>query len=65
MDRKGNLLIARHGKGTVAMVSPTGKVIREIETLGKKPSNVAISADGKTVYVTEMEKGRLVLFRLE
>jgi len=65
MDRKGNLLISRHGKGTVAMVSPTGKVIREIDTLGKKPSNVAISADGKTVYVTEMEKGRLVRFRLE
>jgi gluconolactonase len=65
MDRKGNLLISRHGKGTVAMVSPTGKVIREIDTLGKKPSNVAISTDGKTVYVTEMEKGRLVRFRLE
>jgi len=65
MDRKGNLLISRHGKGTVAMVSPAGKVIREIDTLGKKPSNVAISADGKTVYVTEMEKGRLVRFRLE
>lgn len=65
MDRKGNLLISRHGKGTVAMVSPTGKVIREIDTLGKKPSNVAISADGKTVYVTEMEKGRLVRFRVE
>jgi len=65
MDRKGNLLISRHGKGTVAMVSPAGKVIREIDTLGKKPSNVAISADGKTVFVTEMEKGRLVRFRLE
>ncbi len=65
MDRKGNLLISRHGKGTVAMVSPAGKVIREIDTLGKKPSNVAISADGKTVYVTEMEKGRLVRFLLE
>lgn len=65
MDRKGNLLISRHGKGTVAMVSAAGKVIREIDTLGKKPSNVAISADGKTVFVTEMEKGRLVRFRLE
>ncbi len=65
MDRKGNLLISRHGKGTVAMVSAAGKVIREIDVLGMKPSNVAISADGKTVFVTEMEKGRLVRFRLE
>ena len=65
MDRKGNLMISRHGKGTVAMVSAAGKVIREIDVLGTKPSNVAISADGKTVFVTEMEKGRLVRFRLE
>jgi len=65
VDRKGNLFISRHGKGTVAMVSPEGKVIREIDTLGKKPSNVAFGGkDGKTVYVTEMEKGRLVQFRV-
>lgn len=65
VDRRGNLFISRHGKGTVAMVSPEGKVIREIATLGAKPSNVAFGGkDGKTVYVTEMEKGRLVQFRV-
>jgi gluconolactonase len=65
MDRRGNLLISRHGKGTVAMVSPKGKMIREIAVLGSKPSNVALSADGRTVYVTEMEKGRLVRFTID
>jgi gluconolactonase len=65
VDRKGNLFISRHGKGTVAMVSPAGKVLREIDTLGAKPSNVAFGGvDGKTIYVTEMEKGRLVKFRV-
>jgi gluconolactonase len=64
VDRRGNLFISRHGKGTVAMVSPEGKLIREIDTLGAKPSNVAFSPDQRTVYVTEMEKGRLVRFRV-
>jgi gluconolactonase len=65
VDRQGNLFISRHGKGTVAMVSPAGKVLREIDTLGAKPSNVAFGGvDGKTIYVTEMEKGRLVKFRV-
>jgi sugar lactone lactonase YvrE len=66
VDRKGNLYISRHGKGTVAVVSPAGKVVREVATLGSKPSNVAFGGvDGKTLYVTEMEKGRLVRFRTE
>ena len=65
MDRRGNLLISRHGKGTVAMVSAAGKLLREIDVLGTKPSNVALGGrDGRTVYVTEMEKGRLVRFRI-
>jgi sugar lactone lactonase YvrE len=66
VDRKGNLYISRHGKGTVAVVSPAGKVVREVATLGSKPSNVAFGGvDGKTLYVTEMEKGRLVRFRTD
>ena len=47
-------------------MSPAGKVVREVATLGSKPSNVAFGGvDGKTLYVTEMEKGRLVRFRTE
>ena len=63
-DVKGNLYITRHGKGTVAIVSPRGKLLREVDVLGKSPTNITFGGpDGKTCYVTEVEKGRLVQFR--
>ena len=65
-DVDGNLYITRHGKGTVAIVSPAGKLIREVDVLGKSPTNLCFGgADGRTCYVTEAEKGRLVQFRTE
>ena len=65
-DADGNLYISRYGKGTVAVLSPTGKLIREIDVLGKQPSNLCFGgADGRTVYVTEVEKQRLVQFRVD
>ena len=66
VDVDGNLYITRHGKGVVAKVSPEGKVLREIPVLGAKPSNICFGGpDGRTAYVTEMEQGRLVQFRVE
>lgn len=63
-DVKGNLYITRHGKGTVAVVSPQGVVLQEINVLGKHPTNLCFCGpDGRTVYVTEAEQGRLVQFR--
>jgi sugar lactone lactonase YvrE len=65
-DIEGNLYITRYGKGVVAVMSPQGEVIREIDVLGKKPSNLCFGgADGRTVYVTEVEHQRLVKFRVE
>jgi sugar lactone lactonase YvrE len=65
-DVDGNLYITRHGKGTVVILSPTGEVLQEIETLGKRPSNICFGGpDGRTAYVTEMEHGRLIKFRTE
>jgi len=65
-DVEGNLYITRHGKGTVAKVSPQGKTLREIDILGKLPSNICFGgADGRTAYVTEMEHRRLVEFRVD
>lgn len=65
-DVDGNLYITRHGKGTVAVVSPEGKVIREIGVLGRNPTNLCFGGpDGRTVYVTEVEHGRLVQFRVD
>jgi len=65
-DTDGNLYITRYGKGTVAVVSPQGKVLREIDVLGKAPSNLCFGGpDGRTVYVTEVQHRRLVQFRVD
>ncbi|MBI3822556.1 MAG: SMP-30/gluconolactonase/LRE family protein [Planctomycetes bacterium] len=65
-DVAGNLYITRYGKGTVAVLSPKGEIIREIDVLGKQPSNLCFGGpDGKTVYVTEVTKQRLVSFRVD
>jgi sugar lactone lactonase YvrE len=65
-DIDGNLYITRPGKGTVAVVSPDGKVLRDIDVLGSKPTNLCFGGpDGRTCYVTEAEQGRLVQFRTE
>jgi sugar lactone lactonase YvrE len=65
-DVDGNLYITRHGKGTVVVLSPEGKILREIDVLGKYPSNLCFGGpDGKTVYVTEVEHTRLVQFRVD
>jgi sugar lactone lactonase YvrE len=65
-DSKGNLYIARFGKGTVVMISPEGKVIREIPLVGKRPTNVAFGGkDGRTMYVTLQDQGNLESFLVD
>jgi len=65
-DVDGNLYAARWGKGTVVKVYPLGKLLREIDVLGAKPTNVCFGGpDGRTCYVTEVEHGRLVQFRVD
>lgn len=65
-DIKGNLYITRHGKGTVAILSPTGDLIKEVKLKGKKPSNITFGGiDGKTCYVTLQDRGCLEQFRTE
>ena len=34
-DIKGNIYVTRHGKGTVVVLSPEGKIINEIQLKGK------------------------------
>jgi sugar lactone lactonase YvrE len=66
VDVDGNLYITRHGKGTVVKLSPAGAVLKEIDVLGSKPSNLCFGGpDGRTVYVTEVEHTRLVKFRVD
>ena len=65
-DAKGNLYVTRYGKGTVAILSPEGKILKEIDVLGARPSNLCFGGpDGRTVYVTEVEHTRIVQFRVE
>jgi sugar lactone lactonase YvrE len=65
-DVDGNLYVTRYGKGTVAVVSPSGNVLREIGVLGAAPSNLCFGGpDGRTVHVTEVTKQRLVQFRVD
>lgn len=65
-DVDGNLYITRHGKGTVAKLSPAGKLIREISTIGKLPSNIAFGGkDGRTAYITLQDKGNMESFRVD
>jgi gluconolactonase len=63
-DKEGNLYITRHGKGTVAVVSPEGNLFREVQLTGKKPSNITFGGpDGKTCFVTLQDRGCLEAFR--
>ena len=65
-DADGNLYITRYGKGTVVKLSPTGEVLKEIDVLGKQPSNICFGGpDGRTAYVTEVEHKRVVTFRVD
>lgn len=62
-DVHGNLYIARHGKGEVAVLSPEGKVIQTITTIGKKVSNICFGGkNGKTCYITLQDRGCLEKF---
>jgi gluconolactonase len=65
-DADGNLYIARFGKGTVAKVAPTGKVVQEIQLVGKRPTNICFGGkDGRTAYVTLQDQGNLETFRVD
>ena len=41
-DEKGNLFVARWGKGVIAIVSPEGKLLREVQLKGKQCSNLGL-----------------------
>lgn len=65
-DSDGNIYQARFGKGTVAKVSPQGKILQEIVLKGKRPTNVCFGGkDGRTLYVTLQDEGNLETFRVD
>lgn len=65
-DNKGNLYVTRYGKGTIAILSPDGKPLREVQLKGKRCSNLVFGGkDGKTVFVTMQDRKGLEKFRSE
>ncbi|NOS91631.1 MAG: SMP-30/gluconolactonase/LRE family protein [Cyclobacteriaceae bacterium] len=65
-DKMGNLYATRYGKGTVVVISPEGKIIREIKLQGQNCSNLVFGgSDGKTVFVTMQDRKGIEMFRNE
>ncbi|MBB3803069.1 sugar lactone lactonase YvrE [Xanthomonas arboricola] len=63
-DADGNLYIARYDAGQIAVVSPTGRLLRTVALKGRKASNVAFGgSDGKQVFVTLQDRGAVETFR--
>lgn len=65
-DKQGNLYVARHGKGVIAILSPDSKLIREVEMKGKLTSNITFGGpDGKTCFVTLQDRKCVEMFESE
>lgn len=66
VDVEGNLYIARYGKGVIAIVSPQGLLLREVQLKGKFPTNVSFGGEeGKKVFVTLQKRGAIETFYSE
>lgn len=65
-DNSGILYVTRYGKGVVAILSPDGKVQREVPLKGKRCSNLVFGGKkGRTVYVTMQDRKGMEKFRAE
>ncbi|CAM4447721.1 SMP-30/gluconolactonase/LRE family protein [Pseudoalteromonas maricaloris] len=65
-DNQGNLYIARYGAGVVAVVSPQGKLMKEIKLNGKHPTNVAFGGEeGKRLFITMQKRGAIEMAEVE
>jgi sugar lactone lactonase YvrE len=65
-DTDGNILVARILKGTIAVLSPQGKLKREVRLNASEPTNLAFGGtDGKTVFVTQRKGGFVESFRTD
>ena len=65
-DVDGRLYVVRILKGTIAVLSPDGKLLREIPVTAKEPTNLAFGGpDGRTVFVTQRKGGFIETFRVD
>ena len=62
-DNEGNLYICRYDKGTVLIISPKGKILREVKLKGKKPTNITFGGKKKRqCFVTVADRGCIESF---
>jgi len=54
-DRHGNLFVGLYRGGGFVIISPSGKLIKKVELPSAHHANLAISPDGKTVFVTSTD----------
>ena len=65
-DNKGNLFVARYGKGAIAVFNPEGRQIQEIDIKGKDVSNITFGGkDNKTAFVTLQDRKCVEKFRTD
>jgi sugar lactone lactonase YvrE len=65
-DTRGNLYVTRYGKGTIAIFSPAGKLMHEVQLKGKNVSNITFGGkDFKTCFVTLQDRKGMEKFRTD
>jgi len=64
-DDKGNLYVCRYGKGTVAILSSKGFLLKELFLKGENPTNITFSLDYKKCYITMADRGCIEVVNLE
>jgi sugar lactone lactonase YvrE len=65
-DADGKIFVARIGGGRIAVIEPDGSLVREVATVGTKPSNLTFGGpEGMTVFVTQVDGRFIESFRVD
>lgn len=59
-DKNGNLYITRYGKGTIVVLSPEGKLLREVHLKGKNCSNLVFGGKNGTMIFVTMQDRKII-----
>ncbi len=66
IDKAGNLWVAHYHAGEILKISPDGRIAGRVYLpRGDTPTNVALSPDEKTLYITESSQGLLLKVPVE
>lgn len=64
VDTDGRIFVARPSFGAVSIVTPDGREVGKVKTLGSDPTNLTFGgADGRDVFVTQAEKTKRFIER--